>query len=164
MLRELLDELISFFFAHLRELFKLLSELFAEGIHVEIASVSSTAAEGKAVGLVQLAVVVSVVALEEAVLYCFYRQIKSPRFAVYVDLRKAAQRRGDAHLVHERVGEIVLHEGLILNEVVQAELIQSVIRSAGLILVKLDLEAVAVISVGCDGRKRGVSLGTQSDV
>ena len=136
----------------------------AEIVHIEIASVAAAAAEGHAVRFVEVAGRNAVVAREEAVLHALDRQIQSPRLAVYVDLHKRAQRRGHAHFVHERIGEIILEIGFILNDVVQAQFIQSVIRFARLIMIELDFEAVTIVAVGRDGGKRRVPLCADGDV
>ena len=139
-------------------------ELLAEILHIEIASVAAAAAEGHAVRLVEVAGRNAVVALEEAVLHAFDRQIQPPRLAVYVDLHKRAQWRGHAYFVHERIGEIILEVGFILNDIVQTELIQPVIRFARLIMIELDFEAVTIVAVGRDGGKRRVPLCADGDV
>ena len=51
-----------------------------------------------------------------------------------------------------------------MNDIIQAELIQSVIGVGAVKTIKLDLEAVAVIAIGFHLGQRGVALGADGDV
>ena len=128
--------------------------------HVQILVV--TTCHGNAVGLVQFAIGLAVIALEEAFLNALDGQIQAPILAVDGDGDKAAQRRRHAHLAHQGVGPVVLHVGVVLNQVVQAHLVQTIIAVAVLVLVKLHLEGVTVIAIGGHGGQRGVALAADA--
>ena len=148
----------------LRSVFLFFFRLGHEIFHAEVASVAAAAAEVHGIGLIQFAVIAAVIAAQEALLHTLNGQIRAEGFAVHTDLHKAAQGRSHAHLAHQRVGQIILHVGVVVNEVIEAQLIQPVIGFARLIVVKLNFEAVAVVAVGRNGRKRGVSLAADGDV
>ena len=131
--------------------------------HVKVPPVAPSAAKGHAVRLVQLAAA-QAVALHECVLHALHGQIQPPRLTVHVDLHIAAQRGRHARTVHQRVGQIVLHHGCVLNQVVQAQLVQPVIGHVGYKMVKFHLEGV---SRGAERRHRGqggVALGADGDM
>ena len=140
---------------------------FVHGIKIEIreievAAVSASAAVLLAVRLVEIAGAVA--AGQKRVLHALDREIQPPVRAVYGDPDVAAFRAGHAHAVHQRVGEVVLHHGFVLNQVVQAELIEAVIGLRGIIVVEFELQAVAVVSVLLNGRKRRIALCANGDV
>ena len=62
------------------------------------------------------------------------------------------------------IGKVVLHIGGVLNDVVQAQLIQAVVGPAAVVVVELQLEAVAVAVHGGNHGERGVSLGPDGGV
>ena len=132
-------------------------------IKAEIAPIAAAAAKGHAVGLVQFAPA-HAVAIKEGFLHALDGQIKPPGLAVHVDLHIAAQRGGHAHAAHQRIGQVVLHHGGVLNQVIQAQLIQAVIGHALDIVVKLYLEGIARGAHGGHGGKGGIALGTDGDV
>ena len=113
-------------------------------IHIKILAISPAAAEAHTVGLVKLAVVITVVTLQERILNPLNCKIKSPILAVDCDICKAAKRSTDAKFIHHSVCQIVLHIGVILNDIVQAQFIQTVVAFIVVVLVKFNLEAVTL--------------------
>ena len=132
--------------------------------HTEFPSVAPAAAEAHAVWLVQRAGISAVIPLQETVLHSFHRQIESPVLAVDGDENITAKRRVHAEGPHHLVGEIVLHVCGVLNNVVQAQLIQAVVGPAAVVVVKFQLEAVAVAVHGGDHGERGVSLSPNGSI
>ncbi len=132
--------------------------------HVKFFSIAAAAAQIHAVGLIQLAVIFTVVALQERFFYAFHCEIQSPVFSVYRDIYIAAKGRGHSCLAHHLIGQIILHVGVVLNDIIQTELIQSVIGVGAVKAIEFNLEAVAVIAVGFHLRQRGVALGANSDI
>ena len=131
--------------------------------HVKVPAIAPSAAKGHAVRLVQLASA-KAVALHECVLHALHGQIQPPRLTIHADLHIAAQRGRHAHAVHQRVGQIILHHGRVLNQVVQAQLVQPMVGHIGYKVVKLHLEG---IPRGAERRYRGqggVTLGADGDM
>ena len=133
-----------------------------ELLHIEIPAVAAAAAEAHAVGLIEVARIGAVSAFQKRVLHALHRQIEAPVFAVDIHLRVAAQGRGHAHAAHEGIAPVVLHISRVLNQVIQAELIQSAIGFARLIMVKLHLEAVPVVVILGHGAQRRIPLGADA--
>ena len=117
-----------------------------------------------AVGLVKIAVVAAVIALKKAFLDSLHCQIKSEILAVYRDIGKAAKGRAYAEIPHKGIAQEILHIGVILNNVVKAQLVEAVVCVGRIVVVKLYFKAVSVVSVIFDVCKGGVSLGAQSDI
>ena len=133
--------------------------------HAEIFSVSGTAAaEAHAVRLVEVAEIAAVIALQEGFLDCLDRKIQTPVLAVDRDIHIAAKRGIRTEIGHQRICEVVLHVGVVLNDVVQAELIQSVVAFGLIVLVELDLEAVSAAARIPDRAEGGVSLAADADI
>ena len=86
--------------------------------HGEVLAVAAAAAHFGAVGLIQLAVVAAVAALQEGLLHSFHRQIKPPVLAVHGEVGVAAQGGGHTHLLHHLIAKVVLHIGVVLNDIV----------------------------------------------
>ena len=143
--------------------FRAIVILDAELLKVEIPSVAAPAAEAHAVGLVQLAGG-HVVALHEAILYTFHRQVQSPGLPVDGDLHIAAQRGWNAGPVHQRIGQVILHHGGVVDQIVQAQLVQAVIGFPLHILVKFDLEGILLAAHGSHRGKGCVSLGADAHI
>ena len=53
-------------------------------------------------------------------------------------------RRIHSEACHKPVCQIILHAGAVLNQVIKAQLIQSIVAFGTVILVKFDLEAISV--------------------
>ena len=106
----------------------------------------------------------AVIALEEAVLHALHREIEAPILAVDRDVDEGAEGRIRAELIHQPVGEIVLHIGVVLDDVVQAQLVQAVIVLPVFILVEFDFEAVSLGTHVSHRRKGGVSLAADRHV
>ena len=70
----------------------------------------------------------------------------------------------DAEIVHKGVGDIVLHIGIVLNDIVQTELIQTVIGLAVLILVEFYLETVTAAVHIFHGAEGGISLCSYANI
>ena len=62
-------------------------------------------------------------------------------------------------MAHHLIGQIILHIGVVLNDIIQTELIQSVIGVGTVKAVEFNFEAVAVIAVGLHLSQGGVALG-----
>ena len=129
-------------------------------LHVQILVVAT--GHGNAVGLVQFAIGLAVIALEETFLNALDGQIQAPILAVDGDGNKTAQGGGHTHLGHQGIGPVVLHVGVVLNQVVQAHLVQTIIAVAVLVLVKLHLEGVTIIAIGRHGGQRSVALAADA--
>ena len=106
----------------------------------------------------------AVIALQEGILHRFHSQIQAPVLTVHGDICIAAQRSRRAKVSHEAIGQIVLHHGGILDEVIQAQLVQTVIAFSVIILVKLDLETVPIAVHGRNRTERGIALGTNTHI
>ena len=141
-----------------------LLELLLPAFHVEVAAVAPAAAHVDAVRLIELAVIVPVVALEEGLLHALHRQVQPEVLAVDRDVDEATQGRVGAEGVHHLVAEVVLHVGVVLDEVVEAELIQPVVADSVIVMIELDLKAVAVVAVGGHLGQGGVALGPDGHV
>ena len=133
-------------------------------VHVKTAAIAPAAAHIYAVWLVELAVIAAVIPLQEGLLHPLHRQVQTPVLTVDGDVDIAAQGRGHAEPPHHLVGEVVLQIGVILDDVVQAQLVQTVVGQAAVVVVKLDLEAVAVVAVVFHLGQRGVALGPDGHV
>ena len=64
-----------------------------------------------------------------------------------------------AEITHHLIGEVVLHIGIVLNDVVETELIQAVVADRTVIVVKLNFKAVSVVSIAGHLGQRGIALG-----
>ena len=133
-------------------------------VHVEASAVAPAAAHADAVGLVELAVITTAVALQESLLHALYCQVQSPLLTIHRDINKAAQGGVHPEIRHHLVGKVVLHVGVVLDDVVEAQLVEAVVGGGAVIVVKLDLEAVTVIAVAGHLGERGVSLGSDGYV
>ena len=134
-----------------------------EVLDVEVTAVAGTAAaHAQGVRLVEVALA-AVDALHEAVLHGLDRQIQPPVFAVDRHPDIGAERRVGAELRHQAVGQVVLHIGVVLDEVVEAELVQALVGLAGLVVVELELEAVALGAHRGHRGQRGVALAADRD-
>ena len=145
-------------------LFRLFRGIEIEICKIEIAAVSASAAVRLAVRLVKIAGISAVIAIKERVLHALDREIQSPIRSVYGNPDIAALRARHAHAVHQRVREVILHHGFVLNQIVQAQLVQPVIRLRRIIMIEFKLQAVTVVSVLLNGRKRRIALGANGDV
>ena len=132
---------------------------FLELVHVEAAAVAAAAAHVAAVGLVELAVVRAVAAQQEALLHALNGQIQPPILAVHRYPDVAAKRRVRARRGHELIAQVVLHVGVVLDDVVEVQLVEAVVAQGAVVVVELYLEAVPVVAVGRDGAEGGVALG-----
>ncbi len=140
---------------------------FGERSHprpVEGHAVAAPAAHELAVRLIQFAVVFAVIALQEGFLHALDRQIQPPRLAVDGDGHIAAERCSHAHGGHHLIAEEILHAGVVLNQIIEAQLIQTMVGIAAVIVIKFDFEAVAVIAIGRDLRQGGIALGADGDI
>ena len=114
-------------------------------------------------GLIEFPALCTVVAQQKTVLYCFQRQIGAPVLAVDIDggvvIQGGVRPQKLIHVVYQRF----LHAGGVGIVVVQHQFIQSVAGLTVHILVKLQLEAVAVRSgIAGNRAQAGVSLGTNA--
>ncbi len=126
--------------------------------HLEVTAVASAAAHALDVGLIQLSGIVAVVTLQERIFNSLNGKIKSPILAVNSNINIAAKRRINSEFRHHAVAKIILHIGVILNYIVKAELVESVIGFCAVVVIKFNLEAVAIVSVALHLRQRGVTL------
>ena len=133
-------------------------------VHVKTAAIAPAAAHIYAVWLVELAVIAAVIPLQEGLLHPLHRQVQTPVLTVDGDVDIAAQGRGHAEPPHHLVGEVVLQIGVVLDDVVQAQLVQTMVGQAAVVVVKLDLEAVAVVAVVFHLGQGGVALGPDGHV
>ena len=106
--------------------------------------------------------VVAVVALEEGVFHALHRQVQAPILTVDRDVHITAQGGGGTEGAHHPIGEVVLHQGGVLDEVVQAQFVQTVVGLGAVILVELQLETVPVAAHGGHAAQRGVALGADA--
>ena len=127
-------------------------------------SVAPPAAEAHAVRLIQLPTVRAVVSLKEPVFHTLHSKIQSPVLPVDSDIDIAAQGCIHAEISHHTIDKIVLHHGVVLNQIVQTQLVQTMIGLSVFILVKLQLEAVALAAHRADRTQRGISLRPDADV
>ena len=67
-------------------------QLFFKVLHIKRLAVTAAAAKAQAVGLIQFAIILTVIALQEGFLHALDGQVQAPVFAVYVDFGIAAQR------------------------------------------------------------------------
>ena len=145
--------------------FCFLAVLIHEIAHAEILAVARTAAaEAHAVRLIEVTVIAAVIPLQEGILDRFNGKIQTPVLTVDRNICIAAKRRICAEIAHQRVSEIILHIGIILNEIVQTKLIQSVIALGAVILIELDLEAVAAAVHIAHRAERGIALSADADI
>ena len=121
-----------------------------EFVHVKLPTVAPASAEAHAVRFVELAGIAAVVPPEEAVLHALHRQVQAPVLAVDGDIDIAAQGCVRTEGPHHLIGEIVFHVGGVLYGVVQAQLVQAVVGPGAVVVVELQLEAVAVAVHGGD--------------
>lgn len=121
-------------------------------------AVALAAAHALAVGLVQLPIAAAVVALEEGFLHALHRQVQAPILAVYGDVHKAAQGGVHPKGAHQLVAQVVFQHGVVLNQVVQAQLVQAVVSQGVVVVVELHLKAVAAVAVLLHLGQGGVSL------
>ena len=117
-----------------------------------------------AVRFVKFPGAIAVVALQEALLYSFHRQVEPPFLSVDGDIRIAAQRRVHSELLHHPITQIILHVSVILNNVVQIQLIQSLILDAILIMVKFQFKTVPIVAIVFDLGQGGISFGADSHI
>ena len=69
-----------------------------------------------------------------------------------------------AKFPHHTVGQVIFHIGVVLNDVVQAEFVQTVIRLSALVVVKLNFHTVTVAVHGTDRGQGRVSLCAKAHV
>ena len=115
-----------------------------------------------AVRFVKFPGAIAVVALQEALLYSFHRQVEPPFLSVDGDIRIAAQRRVHSELLHHPIAQVILHVSVILNNVVQIQLIQSLILDTILIMVKFQFKTVPIVAIVFDLGQGGISFGADS--
>ena len=148
--------------------FRALTGVFAlkraevELFHVETGTVSAAAAEVHAVRLVELTVITAMIALKIRVLHALNGQIQAPVLAIHRQVDVAAQRCIHAKRRHSLIRQVILHVRGVLDEVVQAQLIQAVIGAAGIVVIKLHFEAVTVAVKRGHRRKRRIALRANS--
>ena len=145
--------------AHVAEI--QITEIYIVGIEVtEIFS----AADVHAVRLIELAVLHAVIAEQEAVLHGLERKIDAPVFAVDGEFGIIVKGGVRAEILVHIVDQRLFHVGGVGIVVVQDELIQTEAGLAVHIVVKLQLEAVAVgRGVIGDGGQAGVALGADGN-
>lgn len=90
--------------------------------------------------------------------------IEPPFLSVDGDIRIAAQRRVHSELLHHPITQIILHVSVILNNVVQIQLIQSLILDAILIMVKFQFKTVPIVAIVFDLGQGGISFGADSHI
>ena len=133
-------------------------------IGLEITAGFSPAADVHAVRLIELAVLHAVIAEQEAVLHGLEREIDAPVFAVDGEFGIIVERCICAEILVHIVDQRLFHVGGVGIVVVQDELIQTEAGLAVHIVVKFQLEAVAVGGgVAGDGGQAGVALGADGD-
>ena len=129
-------------------------------IGLEIAAGVSPAADVHAVRLIELAVLHAVIAEQEAVLHGLERKIDAPVFAIDGEFGIIVKGGVRAEILVHIVDQRLFHIGGVGIVVVQDELIQTEAGLAVHIVVKFQLEAVAVgRGVIGDGGQAGVALG-----
>ena len=123
-----------------------------------------SAADVHAVRLIELAVLHAVIAEQEAVLHGLERKIDAPVFAIDGEFGVIVERGVCAEVLVHVVDQRLFHVGGVGIVVVQDELIQTEAGLAVHIVVKFQLEAVAVgRGVIGDGGQAGVALGADGD-
>ena len=132
--------------------------------HIEIFAVAPATTKAHAVRLVKFAVAGAVIALQEAVLYALHSQIQSPVLTVDGDIHKTAQRCRCTEGIHHGVGQIVLHHGGVLDQIVQAQLIKTMVGDGVIIVVKLHLKAVTIAVHGRNGGQGRIALAANAYV
>ena len=136
----------------------------AEGVEVEVLAVAAPSAHADAVRLVQFAVIAAVIAREEAFLNALEREVKAPVLTVDGNPNVACERGGHGKARHHFIGQVILHEGIVLDVVVEHELVQPVIGARAGKMVELDFEAVPVVAEGGNAGERSVALCAYGDV
>ena len=101
-----------------------------------------------AVRLVEFPVAAAVIAPQEGLFHPLYRQIQPPVLSVDRQIDIAAQGRGHTEVPHQPVHQVVLHHGVVLNQIVEVQLIQAIIGLGAVVVVKFHFEAVPIIAVG----------------
>ena len=127
-------------------------------LHTEALAVAAPAAKACAVRLVKLAFVRAVVAPEEGVLHAFHGEIQAPVLAVDRDIDEAAQGRLHTEAAHHLIHQIILHHGIVLNQIVEAQLVQAIIAFPLFIPVKFQLEAVPLAAHGAYAAEGGIAF------
>ena len=128
-------------------------------VGIEVTEIFS-AADVHAVRLIELAVLHAVIAEQEAVLHGLERKIDAPVFAIDGDFGIIVKGGICAEILVHIVDQRLFHVGGVGIVVVQDELIQTEAGLAVHIVVKFQLEAVAVgRGVTGDGGQTGVALG-----
>ena len=133
-------------------------------VHVEVLAVAAAAAEAQAVRLIQLAEVGAVVSGQKAVFHALNRQIQPPVLTVHREINEGAERTVRAEIVHHQVNQVILHHGVVLNQIIETELVKAVQRARVVKMIELQFEAVALAAGGPHGRKRRVALCANSGV
>ena len=129
-------------------------------IGLEITAGFSPAADVHAVRLIELAVLHAVIAEQEAILHGLERKIDAPVFAIDGEFGVIVEGGVRAEVLVHIVDQRLFHIGGVGIVVVQDELIQTDAGLAVHVVVKLQLEAVAVGGgVIGDGGQAGVALG-----
>ena len=138
-----------------------ITEIYIVGIEVtEIFS----AADVHAVRLIELAVLHAVIAEQEAILHGLERKIDAPVFAIDGEFGVIVEGGVRAEVLVHIVDQRLFHIGGVGIVVVQDELIQTEAGLSVYIVVKFQLEAVAVgRGVAGDGGQAGVALGADGD-
>ena len=114
---------------------------------VKILAVAAAPAHALTVGLVKLAVIASVIPFKKAFLYALHRKVKTEVLAVNRYISVAAKGRSHPELAHHGVAEIILHIGVVLNNVVETKLVEAVIGVGAVIMIEFDFKAVTVVAV-----------------
>ena len=131
---------------------------------VEILAVAATTAHIHTVGFVKLAIACAVVALQEALLHRFYRQVKPPILPVDGDIHIAAQGCRHTEFVHHPVCQVILHHSVVLDQVIEAELVQTVIGVGVIVLIEFDLKTVSAGIHRGDGAEGGVAFAPDAHI
>ncbi len=133
-------------------------------LQVKLIAVTSTAAHAHAVWLVEFSVIAAVVALQEGLLHPLHRQVETPVLPVDGEVDIAAKRGIHTKVAHHLIGEIVLHIGVVLDNVVEADLIQAVVVDGAVIVVKLHFETISVVAIAGHLGQRGISFGPDGHI
>ena len=129
-------------------------------IGLEITAGFSPAADVHAVRLIELAVLHAIIAEQEAVLHGLERKIDAPVFAIDGEFGIIVKGGVRAEILVHIVDQRLFHVGGVGIVVVQDELVQTEAGLSVYIVVKFQLEAVAVGGgVTGDGGQAGVALG-----
>ncbi len=129
-----------------------------EAAHGKVLCHAPASPKAHAVRLVEPALVRAVIALQKGLLHPLHCQIQPPVLPVYGEKGEAAQGGLYPKGVHQGVGKIVLQHGGVLNQVVQAQLVQPIVGLAAVVVVELHLKAVALAAQSGHGGQRGVAL------